>query len=145
MMTGWKFSEYEMKGVPVRIAIGPRDLDHHTVEVARRDTLEKKILSRDMVHDVIIGLMEEIQQNIFRRSLDFRRENTYRDEFREIMEKKPGFVLAHWDGTDQTEKKIKEETKATIRCIPFDAEVEKGKCIFTGKPSDKRVLFAIAY
>ncbi len=146
---GWKFSEYEMKGVPVRIAIGPRDLDNNTVEVARRDTLEKKTVSRDMVNDVVIGLMEEIQQNIFRKSLDFRRENTYKvddwDEFKEIMGKKPGFVLAHWDGTAETEIKIKEETKATIRCIPFDAEVEEGKCIYTGKHSQRRVLFAIAY
>jgi len=146
---GWKFSEYEMKGVPVRIAIGPRDLDNNTVEVARRDTLEKKIVSRDMVNDIVIGLMEEIQQSIFRKALDLRRDNTYKvddwDEFREIMDKKPGFVLAHWDGTAETELKIKEETKATIRCIPFDAEVEEGKCIYTGKPSEKRVLFAIAY
>jgi prolyl-tRNA synthetase len=146
---GWKFSEYEMKGVPVRIAIGPRDLDNNTVELARRDTLEKKIVSRDMVNDIVIGLMEEIQQNIFRKSLDLRRENTYKvddwDEFKEIMDKKPGFVLAHWDGTSETELKIKEETKATIRCIPFDAEVEEGKCIYTGKPSERRVLFAIAY
>ena len=146
---GWKFSEYEMKGVPVRIAIGPRDLENNTVEVARRDTLEKKIVSRDMVNDIVVGLMEEIQQNIYRKSLEFRSENTCRvddwDEFREIMAKKPGFVLAHWDGTAETELKIKEETKATIRCIPLDAEVEEGKCIYTGKPSEKRVLFAIAY
>jgi prolyl-tRNA synthetase len=146
---GWKFSEYEMKGVPVRIAIGPRDIENNTVEVARRDTLEKKIISRDMVNDIVIGLMEEIQQSIYRKSMEFRRENTRKvddwDEFREIMVKKPGFVLAHWDGTAETELKIKEETKATIRCIPFDAEVEEGKCIYSGKPSEKRVLFAIAY
>ena len=146
---GWKFSEYEMKGVPVRIAIGPRDIENNTVEVARRDTLEKKIISRDMVNDIVIGLMEEIQQSIYRKSMEFRRENTRKvddwDEFREIMVKKPGFVLAHWDGTAETELKIKEETKATIRCLPFDAEVEEGKCIYSGKPSEKRVLFAIAY
>jgi prolyl-tRNA synthetase len=146
---GWKFSEYEMKGVPVRIAIGPRDIENNTVEVARRDTLEKKIISRDMVNDIVIGLMEEIQQSIYRKSMEFRRENTRKvddwDEFREIMIKKPGFVLAHWDGTAETELKIKEETKATIRCLPFDAEVEEGKCIYSGKPSEKRVLFAIAY
>jgi prolyl-tRNA synthetase len=146
---GWKFSEYEMKGVPVRIAIGPRDLENNTVEVARRDTLEKKIVSRDMVNDIVVGLMEEIQQNIYRKSLEFRHENTCKvddwDEFREIMAKKPGFVLAHWDGTVETELKIKEKTKATIRCIPLDAEVEEGKCIYTGKPSETRVLFAIAY
>ena len=146
---GWKFSEYEMKGVPVRIALGPRDLENNTVEVARRDTLEKKIVSKDMVNDIVIGLMEEIQQSIYRKSMEFRRENTRKvdewDEFREIMDKNPGFVLAHWDGTAETELKIKEETKATIRCIPFAAEVEEGKCIYTGKPSEKRVLFAIAY
>jgi prolyl-tRNA synthetase len=146
---GWKFSEYELKGVPVRIAIGPRDLDNNTVEVARRDTLEKQTVSRDLVNDMVIGLMDEIQQNIYRKSLELRRGNTYTiddwDEFREIMDKKPGFVLAHWDGTTETELKIKEETKASIRCIPFDAEVEEGKCIYTGKPSDKRVLFAKAY
>ena len=102
-----------------------------------------------MVNDIVTGLMEEIQQNIYRKSMEFRRENTRKvddwGEFKEIMDKNPGFVLAHWDGTDETELKIKEETKATIRCIPFDAEVEEGKCIYTGKPSAKRVLFAIAY
>ncbi|HEC43874.1 MAG TPA: proline--tRNA ligase [Bacteroides sp.] len=146
---GWKFSEYEMKGVPVRIAIGPRDLENNTVEIARRDTLEKQVVSRNSVDDVVRGLMEEIQQNIYRKSLDFRRNNTFMvddwDEFKDIIENRPGFVLAHWDGTRETELKIKEETKATIRCIPFDAEIEKGKCIYTGNPSDKRVLFAIAY
>jgi prolyl-tRNA synthetase len=146
---GWKFSEYELKGVPVRIAIGPRDLDNNTVEIARRDTLEKKTVSRDMVNDMVIGLMDEIQQSIYRKSLELRRNKTYKvddwNEFRKIMDEKPGFVLAHWDGTTETELKIKEETKATIRCIPFDAEVEEGKCIYSGKPSEKRVLFAIAY
>jgi prolyl-tRNA synthetase len=146
---GWKFAEYEMKGVPVRIAIGPRDLENDTVEIARRDTLEKQVVARNSLQDMVLGLMEEIQQNIYRKSLDFRRKNTFRvdswEEFREIMEKRPGFVLAHWDGTRETELKIKEETKATIRCIPFDAETEEGKCIYTGKPSSRRVLFAIAY
>jgi prolyl-tRNA synthetase len=146
---GWKFSEYELKGVPVRIAIGPRDLENNTVEIARRDTLEKQLVSKDMVNDIVVGLMEEIQRNIYRKSLDLRRDNTHKvddwDEFREIMEQRPGFVLAHWDGTTETEMKIKEETKATIRCIPFDAEKEEGKCIYSGRPSEKRVLFAIAY
>ena len=146
---GWKFSEYEMKGVPIRIAIGPRDLGNNTVEIARRDTLEKQVVPREAVDDVVRGLMEEIQQNIYRKSLDSRRNNTMRvddwDEFRDIMKNRPGFVLAHWDGTRETELKIKEETKATIRCIPFDAETEEGKCIYSGKPSGKRVLFAIAY
>ena len=102
-----------------------------------------------MVIDIVTGLMEEIQQSIYRKSLELRRDKTYKvddwDEFRDIMDKKPGFVLAHWDGTTETELRIKEETKATIRCIPFDAEVEEGQCIYTGKPSEKRVLFAIAY
>jgi prolyl-tRNA synthetase len=146
---GWKFSEYEMKGVPVRIAIGPRDLDDGTIEIARRDTLEKQVVPRNSVDDVVRGLLDDIQQNIYRRSVDFRRNNTYRvddwEEFKDIMENRPGFVLAHWDGTRETEMKIKEETKATIRCIPFDAETEEGKCIYTDRPSDKRVLFAIAY
>ncbi len=146
---GWKFSEYEMKGVPVRIAIGPRDLDNNTVEIARRDTLEKQVVPRNAVGDIVSGLMDEIQQNIYRKALDFRRNNTFRvddwEEFKDIMNKRPGFVLAHWDGTRETELRIKDETKATIRCIPFDAETEDGKCIYSGKPSNKRVLFALAY
>ncbi|MFC2098411.1 proline--tRNA ligase [Bacteroidota bacterium] len=146
---GWKFAEYEMKGVPVRIAIGPRDLDNNTIEIARRDTLEKQVVSRNSAGDVVVGLMEEIQQNIYRTSWDFRKNNTHKvddwDEFKDIMLNRPGFVLAHWDGSRETELKIKEETKATIRCIPFDAEAEEGKCIYTGNPSEKRVLFAIAY
>jgi len=146
---GWKFSEWEMKGVPLRIAIGPRDLDNGTVEIARRDTLEKQVVSKDTVKEVVGGLMEDIQQNIFRKSFDFRTDNTHRvdnwEEFKDIMKNRPGFVMAHWDGTRETEIKIKEETKATIRCIPFDSQKEEGKCIFSGKPSDKRVLFALAY
>ncbi len=146
---GWKFAEWEMKGVPVRIAIGPRDLDNGTVEIARRDTLEKQVVSKDSVKEVVGGLMEEIQQNIFKKAFDFRTKNTCRvddwEEFKDIMKNRPGFVMAHWDGTKETEIKIKEETKATIRCIPFDSEKEEGKCIFSGKPSDKRVLFAMAY
>jgi len=146
---GWKFSEWEMKGVPLRIAIGPRDLDNGTVEIARRDTLEKQGVSKDTVKEVVGGLMEDIQQNIFRKSFDFRTDNTHRvdnwEEFKDIMKNRPGFVMAHWDGTRETEIKIKEETKATIRCIPFDSQKEEGKCIFSGKPSDKRVLFALAY
>jgi prolyl-tRNA synthetase len=146
---GWKFNEYEMKGVPVRITIGPRDLENNTVEIARRDTLEKQVVQGNSVVQVAKGLMEEIQQNIYRKSFDFRTNNTFRvddwEEFRDIMQNRPGFVLAHWDGTWETEIRIKEETKATIRCIPFDAGSETGKCIYSGKPSDKRVLFAIAY
>ena len=146
---GWKFSEYEMKGVPVRIAIGPRDLENNTVEIARRDTLEKQVVSREGAIERIVQLMDDIQKNIYKKSYDFRKDNTAivddYEEFKEIMKNKPGFVLAHWDGTSETEELIKEETKATIRCIPLDAKEEKGKCIRTGKDSDKRVLFAIAY
>jgi prolyl-tRNA synthetase len=138
-----------MKGIPVRISIGPRDLENNTVEIARRDTLEKQIIPRNSVDDVVRGLMEEIQQNMYRKSAEFRRQNTHRvddwQEFKDIMKNRPGFVLAHWDGTRETEVRIKEETKATIRCIPLDSEEEEGKCICTGKPSDRRVLFAIAY
>jgi prolyl-tRNA synthetase len=146
---GWKFNEYEMKGVPVRIAIGPRDLENNTVEIARRDTLDKQVVPGNSVVEVVKGLMEEIQQNIYRKAFDLRKNNTFRvddwEEFRDIMKNRPGFVMAHWDGTRETELRIKEETKATIRCIPFDAGSETGKCIYSGKPSNKRVLFAIAY
>jgi prolyl-tRNA synthetase len=146
---GWKFSEYEMKGVPVRLAIGPRDLENNTVEVARRDTLEKSLVRQDQVASHVVGLLDEIQQNIYRKSFEFREQNTHRTddwkEFKEIMKKSPGFVLAHWDGTAETELKIKEETKATIRCIPLDSEEEEGKCIYSGQPSLRRVLFALAY
>ncbi len=146
---GWKFTEYEMKGIPVRIAVGPRDLENNTAEVARRDTLEKQVVPRTGLAGLVTGLMEEIQQNIYRKSLEFRNRNIYRvddwEEFKDIMKNRPGFILAHWDGTRETEIRIKEETKATIRCIPFDSETEKGKCIYSGKPSSQRALFAIAY
>ncbi len=146
---GWKFSEYEMKGVPVRLAIGPRDLDNQTVEIARRDTLEKQVVPRSSVDGFVRDLLEDIQQNIYRKSLDFRHNHMHRvddwNEFKDIMQNRPGFVLAHWDGTRETEIRIKDETKATIRCIPMDAEEEEGRCILTGKPSRQRVLFAIAY
>ncbi len=146
---GWKFAEYELKGVPVRLAIGPRDLENNTVEVARRDTLTKESVSMDGVDEYVLSLLDKIQQNIYKKALEFREKNTFRvdswDEFKSIMENKGGFVLAHWDGTTETELKIKEETKATIRCIPFDAPEEKGKCIYSGKPSDRRVIFAVAY
>jgi prolyl-tRNA synthetase len=145
---GWKFAEYELKGVPVRLAIGPRDLENNTVEVARRDTLEKNIQSMNSIDTYIDELLNEIQKNVFMKAKKFREDNTFKvdslDEFKDIM-KKGGFVLAHWDGTAETETKIKEETKATIRCIPFDSKPEEGKCIYSGKPSKQRVLFAIAY
>ncbi len=146
---GWKFAEYELKGVPVRLAIGPRDLENGTVEVARRDTLEKKLAPMEGITEHVIGLLEEIQQNIFQKALDFRAQNTTKadtwEAFKEIIQNKGGFVSAHWDGTPETEEQIKTETKATIRCIPLDNEPEEGKCIYSGKPSKQRVLFALAY
>ena len=146
---GWKFAEYEMKGVPVRITIGPKDLENAVAEVARRDTKEKTNVALSDLQPHIIKLLDEIQTNIFNRAKRFRDEhitaaNTW-DEFLDILENKTGFVSAHWDGTAETEEKIKELAKATIRCIPLDAEKEEGACILTGKPSDKRVLFARAY
>ena len=146
---GWKFAEYELKGVPVRIAIGPRDLENGTVEVARRDTKEKAVYQMTDLHLKIENLLEQIQDNIYRKALDLREEKTNRadtwDEFIEILDTKGGFVYAHWDGTTETEEKIKELSKATIRCIPMDNPVEEGLCILTGKPSGQRVLFARAY
>ena len=146
---GWKFADYELKGVPVRIAIGPRDLQNNTVEVARRDTLEKQTIGSDNIETFIPALLDEIQANIFRKALQFREENTHYadtwDEFTDIIENKGGFVMAHFDGTAETEEIIKEKTKATVRCIPLDSPDEKGKCILSGKPSERRVLFARAY
>ncbi len=146
---GYKFAEYELKGVPIRIAIGPRDLEQGNVEIVRRDTLEKKIYSQNNLQETIKQLLDEIQDNIFDKALKFRDSNIYKadtyDEFKDIIENKRGWALAHWDGTAETEEKIKEETKATIRNIPLDAPEEAGKCILTGKPSNKRVLFAKAY
>ncbi len=146
---GWKFAEYELKGVPVRLGIGPRDLENGTVEVARRDTLTKEVTSLENVDQYVADLLDEIQKNIFQKAFDFRAENTTKvdtyDEFKEVLNNKGGFISAHWDGTPETEQKIKDETKATIRCIPFDAEEEDGVCIYSGKPSKKRVLFALAY
>ncbi|MBN2523935.1 MAG: proline--tRNA ligase [Bacteroidales bacterium] len=146
---GWKFAEYELKGVPVRLAIGPRDIENNTVEVARRDNLEKNTVPVNGIEDYITDLLEKIQQNMYDKALAFRTKNTFKvddwNEFKRIMSTTGGFVLAHWDGTNETELKIKEETKATIRCIPFDSSSEKGKCIYSGKPSKQRVLFAIAY
>ena len=146
---GFKFAEYELKGYPVRIAMGPKDLEKGTVEVARRDTLTKEFVNQDNVVDYVANLLEEIQQNIFNKSLKFREDSTTRvdsyDEFKRVLDEKPGFILAHWDGTPETEERIKDETKATIRCIPLDAEDEEGTCIFSGKPSKRRVIFARAY
>jgi len=146
---GWKFSEYEFKGVPVRIAIGPRDIEQGTVEVARRDTLEKAVYQQEGLAKQIEHLLEQIQDNLFKKALSFREQNTRKadtwEEFKDIIENKAGFVSAHWDGTTETEDAIKNETKATIRCIPLNNPKEEGKCIYTGKPSTQRALFARAY
>ena len=146
---GAKFAEYELKGVPVRIAVGNRDLENNTVEVARRDTLEKQTVSQDGLANYISNLLEEIQTNLFERSVAYRDAHITKvdsfEEFKDVIENKGGFVSAHWDGTMETEDKIKELTKATIRCIPNDAEEEAGKCVLTGNKSGKRVLFAKAY
>ena len=146
---GWKFSEYEMKGIPVRLSIGPRDIENSTIEVARRDTLEKSIHPQDKVVEVVKQLMTDIQESIYNKALKYRDQNSHSvdtyEEFKKIIDGKGGFVYAHWDGTAETELKIKEETKATIRCIPLDSPEEEGKCIYSGKPSKQRVLFAKAY
>jgi prolyl-tRNA synthetase len=146
---GWKFAEYELKGVPVRLAIGPRDIENGTIEISRRDTLQKEVIPVDGCIEHIENLLTEIQNGIYRRAFDFRKENTRTadswDAFRDLIQNKGGFVSAHWDGTTETENKIKEETKATIRCIPLDNIQEPGKCIYTGNPSSQRVLFAVAY
>ncbi len=145
---GWKFAEYELKGVPVRLAIGPRDLENNTVEIARRDTLEKTVKTLNEVVNYIPELLEDIQNTIYRKALNFREQTTHYvdtwEEFKEAINK-GGFVMAHWDGTSETEAKIQEETKATIRVIPLDAKEEQGKCVYTGKPSNRRVVFAKAY
>ncbi|MFM7487925.1 MAG: proline--tRNA ligase, partial [Cytophagales bacterium] len=146
---GFKFAEYELKGVPVRIAIGPRDLENKTVEVARRDTKEKMVMKIDEVAVAIPKLLDDIQTNIYQKALTFRGQmtttvDTY-DQFKKVLDEKGGFVLAHWDGTAETEAAIKEETKATIRCIPLDAKEENGVCVYSGKPSGRRVVFARAY
>jgi len=145
---GFKFAEWELKGVPVRLAVGPRDLANGTIEVARRDTMEKEVLHMEGIEDKIEHLLEQIQINIYQKAYDFRDNNSFRidtwDEFKEQV-KKGGFIYAHWDGTSETEQKIKEETKATIRTIPTDGKFEEGKCIYTGKPSKQRVVFAKAY
>lgn len=146
---GFKFNEYEMKGYPVRVAIGARDMQNGTAEVARRDTLTKQIVPQEQLADTVAALLDDIQQNLFNRALAFREQNTTvvntYDEFKEVLNTKGGFVLAHWDGTAETEQRIKEETKATIRCIPFDLEPEDGRCIYSGKPSTHRAIFAQAY
>lgn len=146
---GWKFAEYELKGVPIRMAIGPKDLENGTFEVARRDTLTKEVVSKDGIVSYIQDLLEEIQNNLFDKAVAYRAEHTTKvetfEEFKDVLENKTGFISAHWDGTPETEEKIKELTKATIRCIPIDRVEEEGVCMFSGKPSKGRVLFAKAY
>jgi len=146
---GAKFAQYELQGVPLRVAIGPKDLEKGTVELARRDTLSKQFVAKDQVVETIDSLLKEIQDSLHKKATDFRDDhitevNTF-EEFKEVLENKGGFISAHWDGTEETEQKIKELTKATIRCIPFDAKEEKGNCVYTGSPSEIRVLFAKAY
>ena len=146
---GWKFAEYEFKGVPVRIAIGPRDLENGTVEIARRDTFEKETLQVCDLSNKVSNLLEQIQENLYQKAATFRDNNTHHatswEDFKELIAKDAGFVYAHWDGTAETEQKIKEETKATIRCIPLNNKLKKGYCIYSGNPSTQKVLFAKSY
>jgi prolyl-tRNA synthetase len=146
---GWKFAQYELKGVPLRIAIGPRDLENGTLEIARRDTLEKKSLPQEGIVEYVEKTLEEIQERLFTNALNYREThitevNSF-EEFKEVLNSKGGFISAHWDGTDETEEKIKDLTKATIRCIPLNNKKEAGACVFTGEKSDQRVLFAKSY
>ena len=146
---GWKFAQYELQGVPVRLAIGPKDLEKGTVELARRDTLTKEFVNNDEVVEKIKALMTEIQDSLFEKAKTYRDShitevNSF-DEFKKVLKDKGGFISAHWDGTPETENKIKDLTKATIRCIPFDRKEEAGECVLTGKPSQGRVLLAKAY
>ena len=147
--SGFKFAEYELKGVPVRVAMGPRDMANGTVEIMRRDTLVKETVSQEGLVELIEGMLEDIQKAIFQKALDFRNSmitpvDTWED-FVKVLDEKGGFVSAHWDGTTDTEVAIKEATKATIRCIPLDVVDEDGVCIYSGKPSKRRVLFARSY
>ncbi|MDC1226742.1 proline--tRNA ligase [Algibacter sp.] len=146
---GAKFAQHELQGVPLRIAIGARDLANGTVEIARRDTLTKEVVALDSLNEKIEALLKEIQESLFNKALDFRNEHISEvdtfDEFKAVLETKTGFISAHWDGTNETEEKIKTLTKATIRCIPLEGEIESGVCVYSGKPSKRRVLFAKAY
>lgn len=146
---GFKFNEYELKGVPVRIALGKRDMENNTLEIARRDTQTKETINADQVIAYVENLLEEMQQNLFQKALDYRSAHITKvdnfEDFKSVLESKGGFISAHWDGTAETEDKIKDLTKATIRCIPLGADLDKGNCVFSGKPSSRRVLFAKAY
>jgi prolyl-tRNA synthetase len=146
---GAKFAQHELQGVPLRIAIGPRDVENGTVELARRDTLSKEVIAIDNLTTKVVELMGEIQNSLYEKALNYRDShitevNDY-DTFKKTLEEKGGFISAHWDGTEETETKIKEETKATIRCIPLEVKEESGICVFSGNPSKRRVLFAKAY
>ena len=146
---GYKFNEYELKGVPIRISIGPRDIKNNQVELARRDTLEKSLISKNDLSEYISKLLNEIQHNLFNKALSFRNENITEvddfEEFKNIIKNKGGFISAHWDGSSETEEEIKKITQATLRCIPYETVGETGSCVFSGKPSKKRVLFAKSY
>ena len=146
---GWKFSEYELKGIPIRLVVGPKDIDNNTVEVARRDNLTKEVIDEEILIDKVKNLLDEIQKNLFKKAKKFRENNSHivenYDDFKKIFKYTNGFVYAHWDGSIETENLIKKETKATIRCIPLNYGKEKGKCIVTGKPSNGQVVFAKAY
>jgi prolyl-tRNA synthetase len=146
---GYKFADYELKGVPVRLALGPRDIENNTIEVARRDTLSKETITLESLNDHLPRLLNDIQDNILKKARKFKDENTFYidtwSDFVKTLDNQGGFIMAHWDGTAETEAKIKEETKATIRCIPFESTEEEGKCIYSGKPSKRRVLFARSY
>jgi prolyl-tRNA synthetase len=146
---GAKFAEYELKGVPLRVAIGSRDMQNGTVELARRDTKTKETVNQEGLAEHIETLLDQIQQNVYDKALAFKTANTTEvdtyDEFKRMLDEQPGFLSAHWDGTPETEQQIKDETKATIRCIPLDNKQEEGKCILTGRQSSQRVLFARAY
>jgi len=146
---GWKFNEYELKGVPIRIALGPKDLENKTIEIARRDTLSKELIPQAEAIDYIVTLLDTIQENLFQKAMEMRVSLTYEaedyEQFKSLLNEKGGFIWAHWDGTPETEEQIKAETKATIRCIPLEGPVTPGKCILTGKDSSRKVLFARAY
>ena len=146
---GWKFAEYELKGVPVRIALGPRDLENSTAEVARRDTSEKEVHNQQDIGKVVQQILRDMQQSIYNKALEYRASNTTSvssyEDFKEVLKSKGGFIRAHWDGTAETEQRIKDETKATIRCIPLNEDATAGECIYSGKASKQQVIFAKAY
>jgi len=146
---GWKFAEHELKGTPIRLAMGPRDLQNGTIELARRDTKSKESVSQEGLTQKVIDILDQMQKDLFNKAVEFRKAHTFSantyEEFKNLMDADAGFVMAHWDGTEETEEKIKNETKATIRCIPLDSPIENGVCMVTGKPSSRRVLFAKAY